>query len=178
MSDPWFKFYPPNWRGDPALRMCSLSARGLWMEMLCLMHEASPRGFLLVNERPVTERQLAALAGLPVKALRRLLSELERARVFYRGDDGVIGCRWMIDETFPYERRPPRHEWRDIRTEVFRRDDFTCSYCGQRGGRLECDHVVPVARGGGHEPENLTTACYACNRAKGTLMLDEWRHPQ
>lgn len=40
MSDPWLKFYPTDWRSDPALKMCSLAARGLWIEMIALMHEA------------------------------------------------------------------------------------------------------------------------------------------
>ena len=99
MSDPWFKFYPPNWRGDPALRMCSLAARGLWMEMLCLMHEASPRGFLLVNERPVTERQLASLSGAAAREVSVLIGELEEAGVFSRDDNGQIYSRRMRRET-------------------------------------------------------------------------------
>lgn len=67
------------------------------------------------------------------------------------------------------------HEWRAIRTLIFERDDFTCGYCGERGGRLECDHVVPVAQGGGNDPGNLITACFRCNRSKGARRADEWR---
>jgi len=52
MKQPWLKFFPSDWRADPALRMCSLAARGLWIEMLCLMHEARPHGSLLVNGKP------------------------------------------------------------------------------------------------------------------------------
>lgn len=94
MSDPWLKFYPSDWRADPALRMCSIGARGLWMEMLCVMHEAEPRGSLLVNGNSVSERQLAGLAGCSVKDVAALLGELEAAGVFSR-DDGVIFSRRM-----------------------------------------------------------------------------------
>lgn len=73
----------------------------------------------------------------------------------------------------PYE-RPPAAEWAAIRLSVFERDDFTCTYCGERGGRLECDHIVPVAKGGRHESSNLTTACRACNRAKRDKLISEW----
>lgn len=53
MSHPWMKFYPADWRADPGLRMCSgCCARGMWMEMLCLMHEAMPRGFLKLAGAP------------------------------------------------------------------------------------------------------------------------------
>ncbi len=100
---PWFKFYAPDWRADPALRMCSLAARGLWMEMLCLMHEAAPRGSLLVNGAPVTDRQLAALAGSTPREVTACLSELEEAGVFSR-DSGVIFSRRMRRDTEKAER--------------------------------------------------------------------------
>lgn len=50
---------------------------------------------------------------------------------------------------------------------VFRRDDYTCRLCGRRGGPLEVDHIVPVARGGENDPDNLQTLCRGCNRRKG-----------
>ena len=95
MSAPWLKFYPSDWRADPALRMCSVAARGLWMEMLCLMHEASPRGSLLVNGRAIGDKQIAALAGMPAKDAAPLIAELEDAGVFSRECDGTIYSRRM-----------------------------------------------------------------------------------
>jgi hypothetical protein len=65
-------------------------------------------------------------------------------------------------------------DWYPLRTFVFARDDYTCRYCGQRGGRLECDHVVPLARGGSNDLDNLTTACMPCNRSKRDKLLSEW----
>lgn len=95
MSNPWMKFYPSDWRADPALRMCSIGARGLWMEMLCLMHEAVPRGSLLVNGKPVSDKQLASLAGTPLKDAIALIAEMEDAGVFSRDQDGTIFSRRM-----------------------------------------------------------------------------------
>ena len=40
---------------------------------------------------------------------------------------------------------------------------------------LECDHVIPVARGGGHDDDNLVTACVSCNRSKSDKMLEDWK---
>lgn len=71
--------------------------------------------------------------------------------------------------------RPSSEVWRTIRESVFRRDDYTCQYCGERGKRLECDHIFPVSRGGGHEFNNLTTACFACNRSKRDKTIKEWK---
>jgi hypothetical protein len=55
-----------------------------------------------------------------------------------------------------------------VRFDVFRRDNFTCVYCGASSPDvvLECDHKVPVAKGGKDDQENLVTACFDCNRGK------------
>lgn len=95
MGTPWFKFFPTDWRSDPALRMCSMAARGLWMEMICVMHEAVPRGTLIVNGSPVNERQVSVLAGISFKETVALLSELEATGVFSRDDNGTIFSRRM-----------------------------------------------------------------------------------
>lgn len=92
---PWIKFYPSDWRSDPALRACSISARGLWMECICLMHEADPYGHLLINGRPPTDAQLSSLAGAPVDQIPGLLDELENAGVFSRTRTRVIYSRRM-----------------------------------------------------------------------------------
>jgi hypothetical protein len=92
---PWMKFYPADWRADPALRMCSLAARGLWMEMLSIMHEADPRGSLLINGNTIGDKQLASLCGASVREIIALLAELEMAGVFSRAADGTIFSRRM-----------------------------------------------------------------------------------
>lgn len=51
--------------------------------------------------------------------------------------------------------------------EIFRRDNYTCQYCGTRGGNLTLDHVIPRRLGGTHTWENLVTACAYCNHKKG-----------
>jgi hypothetical protein len=99
MADPWFKFYPSDWRSDPALRVCSLAARGLWMEMLCVMHEATPRGTLRINGAPMTAKQIAALVGAGVGEAQRCLDELEAAGVYSRDDNRVIFSRRMMRDT-------------------------------------------------------------------------------
>ena len=60
-----------------------------------------------------------------------------------------------------------------VRFEVFKRDEFTCQYCGRNPPAvvLECDHVIAVASGGGDEITNLITACFDCNRGKSDVSL-------
>ena len=63
---------------------------------------------------------------------------------------------------------PPR-----VRFEVFKRDSFTCVYCGAKspGVVLHADHVVPLAEGGADEIGNLVTSCAKCNGGKGAIPL-------
>jgi len=61
------------------------------------------------------------------------------------------------------------------RFEIFKRDNFTCRYCGQRSPDviLEVDHIVPVCDGGTDDPINLATSCWACNHGKAYVPLNE-----
>jgi len=61
-----------------------------------------------------------------------------------------------------------------LRYEVFRRDNFTCRYCGAKPpeAQLRPDHVVPVALGGTDDPSNLATSCEACNSGKTSTTPD------
>lgn len=92
---PWLKFYISDWRSDPAVRICSLAARGLWFEMLCLMHESEPRGSLRVKGIAINDKQLASLVGATAREASALLAELEAAGVFSRDFDNTIYSRRM-----------------------------------------------------------------------------------
>lgn len=69
--------------------------------------------------------------------------------------------------------------WKKISKVVFERDNFTCRYCGKRGGLLEVDHIDPISNGGADELYNLATACRKCNRQKKDKTVSEfleWRN--
>lgn len=93
---PWMKFYPSDWRAEPRLRNCGLAARGLWMEMLALMHESGRYGYLLVNGKAPSDRQLAIQAGATIDEVSAALAELESEGVFSRDRHGTIYSRRMI----------------------------------------------------------------------------------
>lgn len=61
------------------------------------------------------------------------------------------------------------------RFEVFKRDKFTCQYCGAKAPEviLHCDHIKPVADGGLSDILNLLTACNLCNGGKGARPLSD-----
>lgn len=67
------------------------------------------------------------------------------------------------------EKRMNRHLWK--------RGHRHCHYCGCNLARdtITADHVVPLSRGGYDKLSNVVPACHACNRAKGSMTVDEWR---
>ncbi|MGQ9833116.1 MAG: HNH endonuclease [Candidatus Villigracilaceae bacterium] len=67
----------------------------------------------------------------------------------------------------------PRPRVKLTRREIFRRDNYTCQYCGRRGGEMTVDHVLPRHLGGKHIWTNVVTACPACNHQKGGRHLSE-----
>jgi hypothetical protein len=62
-----------------------------------------------------------------------------------------------------------------IRFEVFKRDKFTCQYCGHSAPdvTLQVDHIHPVSKGGDDDLVNLVTSCRDCNVGKSNRLLDD-----
>jgi 5-methylcytosine-specific restriction endonuclease McrA len=63
----------------------------------------------------------------------------------------------------------PRAEaaW-SLRQYIVWRDDYTCCWCGDKGGVLQVDHIRPCRSGGDATPWNLQALCSECNRLKGS----------
>ena len=71
---------------------------------------------------------------------------------------------------------PYPSDWDSRRRRVYRRDNYTCSNCGVRGGaytnsrssdgaQLHAHHIVPISKGGSHKTSNLKTLCADCHHA-------------
>lgn len=98
MKRPAFQFYPADWRKDPALSACSLAARGLWIELMCIAHEGGTYGVLSINGKPMAPAQIARMVGESPAAVVKLLAELEDAGVFSRDEQGCIYSRRMVKD--------------------------------------------------------------------------------
>lgn len=99
MSKPWMKFYPSDWQADPLLRACSLAARGLLIELLCLMHKSEWRGYLLVNGVRPTEIQLKQLVGCSAQTVRCCRDELLKNGVLSQTENSTLFSRRMVRDT-------------------------------------------------------------------------------
>jgi hypothetical protein len=70
----WFKFEWKEWRGDAALRRCSLETQGFWINCLCAMRESD------VAELSGTQEEMARLVGCFAEELMRCCHELKRTK--------------------------------------------------------------------------------------------------
>ena len=63
------------------------------------------------------------------------------------------------------------------RRNIFKRDHYTCQYCGAQPGseELTLDHVVPRSQGGVSSWENCVLACMACNKRKADRTPEQAR---
>lgn len=95
---PAFQFYPGDWLRDLALRSVSVAARGLWMDLVCLMHDGQPYGHLALGGRPIPDGQVARMVGLTESEYRPLRDELVAAGVARVAGDGVLHSHRMVKD--------------------------------------------------------------------------------
>ncbi len=96
MKRPSFQFYPSDWLRDTALRSCSTGARGLWIDMICFMHEGKPYGHLKVGDKVILPANLGRMVGETLDVVEGWLAELKDAGVYEVAEDGSICSKRMI----------------------------------------------------------------------------------
>ena len=123
---------------------------------------------LNVNYEPINVCNLQRAIGLMVSLKASLVSngrgEIHSASLAYP-IPSVIRLDTMIAR--------PRPRVKLTRREIFRRDNYTCQYCGKRAASLTVDHLLPRHLGGKEIWTNLVTACSSCNHLKGGHTLEE-----
>lgn len=93
-------------------------------------------------------------------------SDLVETEVMTKTSDGTLAkaiirkCERQIDKAMT---------WR-----CFRRDKYTCVYCGENDVPLTVDHLVTFEMGGPTIDANLATSCFRCNKVRGNMEYSEW----
>src|ERR1700686_3600466 len=97
---PAFQFYPGDWRKDMGVQSLNFHDRGVWWEMLCLMHESERRGVLVLNGVPMNDDCLSRLLGLDKQILTTTLTNLLTCGVASReeGSGAIFSRRMVRDE--------------------------------------------------------------------------------
>lgn len=65
----------------------------------------------------------------------------------------------------------------DVRA-LLKRQRRLCYYCCCFLTKFDCDHFIPLSRGGSNGPENIVLSCHSCNCSKGARLPWEWRPEQ
>jgi 5-methylcytosine-specific restriction endonuclease McrA len=109
------------------------------------------------------------------RAVNMMLAEKATLVVNGRGEIKTVSASYPRPSVIRLAHMVPRPRPRVniSRKEIFRRDNYTCQYCGKKLPELTVDHVIPRHLGGQHTWLNVVTACSACNHRKGGRMLDE-----
>lgn len=166
MANTWFRMYS-DFLNDPKLISLAFEDQRHFIAILALKSDGTVDQDCDIKllDRIVSQRLWIDFS---------IINDVKKRLV----ESGLINDLWQPlawDIYKPKNDRPESHIWKVIRTEIFKRDDYTCQYCGERGGKIECDHVIPVSKGGDHKKTNLVTACFKCNRSKRNKLVEEWR---
>jgi 5-methylcytosine-specific restriction endonuclease McrA len=171
---PAFQFYPGDWMKDPQVSMLSPATRGIWIDLICLMHENGRTG-LITGLSDQLCRACRCSAAEFVQAVKEI-KDAKTADVTER--EGVISIinrrmrREWKERTDTAQRQQKFREkgggdpdkWTAIRANIMLRDNKVCAYCGRKATAV--DHVHPRTKGGGEEDWNLVAACKTCNSKK------------
>ena len=71
-------------------------------------------------------------------------------------------------------RKSTRQIETSVMWEVFRRDNYTCRYCGNDKVPMTVDHVVLWEEGGPSIVDNLICSCKKCNNARSNMQYEDW----
>lgn len=98
------------------------------------------------------------------KMLRQM--DLLETEILAKLEDGSIGKAIVRKTQRLIEQR--------VSWAVYKRDLYTCRYCGRDGIPLTVDHLVLWEEGGPSIEENLVTACRKCNKTRGNMQYADW----
>ena len=93
-------------------------------------------------------------------------SDLMETEILTKAKDGKLAKAIV--------RKSARQIDQRVSWQVYKRDNYTCRYCGQTGIPLTVDHLVLWENGGPSTLDNLLTACKKCNKKRGNMEYAEW----
>lgn len=95
MKIPALQFYPGDWLRDD-ISSCSLSAQGLWLRMMIVMHDCMPYGHLAQKGAAMSPEKAAQRCGCTLDEYSSNLAELDDAGIPSRTATGCIYSRRMV----------------------------------------------------------------------------------
>lgn len=100
-----FSFYPVDWMSDSRLRLCSAGARGLWIDIMCLMFLSSERGYLLIDDTVLDEKMLRKTLGYDAQEFDVFFTELIKYKIIKKDEKNRYFCKTMVNAQQLSEKR-------------------------------------------------------------------------
>ena len=115
--------------------------------------------FIIIGQRHTTRQYRYRKYTIPYTAL-EVIVNYDELMVVYNGNVSKQHERNRLNSK--------------LRLIVKQRDNYTCRYCGKvmlDGVGLQIDHILPIAKGGKTELDNLQVLCSVCNRKKSDKIV-------
>ena len=91
-------FYIGDWKKDPAVQVLTREQKMIWFEMLMLMWESAERGYLTINNKPMTNERLAVALNLDNQKLSTTLTLFDELGLYSRREsDNAIYSRKQVE---------------------------------------------------------------------------------
>ncbi len=186
MRFPHFDWYPWDFDEDEKVRVLTWQEKGVYTLVLSAMWRWAAKHDS--PDLPDNNRVIAGQIGMPIQdwiAVREVLVDNEWAPLQLDPNDHVVYSKRMREEYAKALKRGggsseafvlTRIEFKSMRPlligALLDKYQNQCAICG-RQDNLEVDHIVPVARGGTNDIDNLQILCRRCNASKGARLPNE-----
>lgn len=122
---PSMQFYPGDWLKDPNLRRCSHTAKGVWMDALCLAFEGSVRGVFITSDVPWSLQDIGCAIGGNLDVTIEGLRELVSKGVLRQREDGAYYSKRLVEDEArrQYERNKKANQRRRSDEELEQFED-------------------------------------------------------
>lgn len=111
---PAIQFYPGDWRKDVGVQSLGYHDRGVWFEMLLLMHDSEVRGKLMLGGKAMTDEILASVLRIRIEVLTETIKTLIDRGITERDKrtGALVNRRMLRDEELRSENRGKVAGWR------------------------------------------------------------------
>jgi len=148
------------------LSYINLSELGNTIKMVGMILEQNDDTFLLLLPENDVQDNITTLE-LSHEDWKAIINQLD-----FKETEVLIEDEGNIKKTII--RKCNRQIKNSVAWNVYRRDNYTCRYCGRNDVPLTVDHLVLWEKGGPSIEENLVASCKRCNNKRGNMEYGDW----
>ena len=148
-----------------------------YINLFELGHTIQLSGMLLID----SQRDITFLVPLPDEDISDKIKTLNLShddwKTLLRQTD-LQETEVLVNDNDKIKRAILRKSTRQISAQVswnvYRRDNYTCRYCGRNDIPLTVDHLILWEDGGPSIEANLVACCRKCNKVRGNMRYKDW----